>query len=144
MTFNSKIVGCYWNEEVGEWTVKIQRSDPGCAPEEFEEKCDLLLHATGILNNFKFPDIEGLENFKGRVVRSSKNPLGHYDILTHARYCQVAQRLSRGAMERRFGCHHRVWRIIYSDTSEHATSRETYRYICPHGDLVYCYCWQQW
>jgi cation diffusion facilitator CzcD-associated flavoprotein CzcO len=34
-----------------------------------EEKCDLLLHATGILNNFKWPAIEGLKKFKGKVVR---------------------------------------------------------------------------
>jgi len=69
MTFNTEIIGCYWNEGAGQWTVKLRQNAPGSPPKEFEEKCDLLLHATGILNNFKWPDIEGLEKFKGKVVR---------------------------------------------------------------------------
>jgi hydroxyversicolorone monooxygenase len=71
MNFNTEVTGCYWNEEAGQWTVKLRQSSPGSAPKEFEEKCDLLLHATGILNNFKWPDIEGLNKFKGKVVRKS-------------------------------------------------------------------------
>lgn len=69
MTFNTAVVGCYWNEEEGQWTVKLSQTKPGSAPRNVEEKCDLLLYATGILNNFKWPDIEGLDKFKGRVVR---------------------------------------------------------------------------
>jgi cation diffusion facilitator CzcD-associated flavoprotein CzcO len=69
MTFNTEIIGCYWNGDAGQWTVKLRQTSPGLSPSEFEEKCDLLLHATGILNNFKWPEIEGLEKFKGRVVR---------------------------------------------------------------------------
>jgi cation diffusion facilitator CzcD-associated flavoprotein CzcO len=69
MNFNTEVVGCYWNEDEGQWTVKLRQTIEGAALREFEEKCDLLLHATGILNNFKWPDIEGLEKFKGKVVR---------------------------------------------------------------------------
>jgi cation diffusion facilitator CzcD-associated flavoprotein CzcO len=69
MTFNTEIVGCYWNEDAGQWTVKLRQTSPGTEPREFEETCDLLLHATGILNNFKWPEIEGLNNFKGKLVR---------------------------------------------------------------------------
>ncbi|TVY80271.1 putative sterigmatocystin biosynthesis monooxygenase [Lachnellula suecica] len=74
MTFNTEIIGCYWNEEAGEWTVKLRQTSPGSAPREFEEKCHLLLHATGILNNFKWPQIEGLEKFKGKVVHTARWP----------------------------------------------------------------------
>ena len=69
MTFDTEIIGCYWNEDAGEWTVKIRQTSPDSAPREFEEKCELLLHATGILNNYKYPDIEGLDKFKGKVIR---------------------------------------------------------------------------
>jgi cation diffusion facilitator CzcD-associated flavoprotein CzcO len=65
------VIGCYWNEDTGQWTVKLLQTLPGLQPREFEEKCDLLLHATGILNNYKYPDIEGIEKFKGKVVRKS-------------------------------------------------------------------------
>lgn len=69
MTFNTEVIGCYWNEEAGEWTVKLRQSDGVSAPRVFEEKCDLLIQGTGILNNFQLPDIEGLDKFKGRVLR---------------------------------------------------------------------------
>ncbi|PMD35399.1 flavin-binding monooxygenase-like protein [Hyaloscypha variabilis F] len=74
MTFNTEIIGCYWNEDTGQWTVKLRQNTPGSPPKEFEEKCDLLLHATGILNNFKWPEIEGLEKFKGKVVHTARWP----------------------------------------------------------------------
>lgn len=35
--------------------------------DEFEDECDILLHATGILNRWDYPDIPGLKGFKGRV-----------------------------------------------------------------------------
>lgn len=68
MTFNTEIIGCLWDEEIGKWTVKMkQKSETG--EKEFEETCDLLLHAAGILNNYKFPDVKGMEKFKGKVIR---------------------------------------------------------------------------
>ena len=53
MTFNTEVVGCYWEEEKGEWLVKLRETKPGQEPREFEDRCHLLLHGTGILNNFK-------------------------------------------------------------------------------------------
>lgn len=53
MQFNSEVVGCYWVEEKGQWKVKIRQTVPGQEPREFDDYCDLLLHGTGILNNFK-------------------------------------------------------------------------------------------
>lgn len=34
---------------------------------EFDDEADILLHATGILNRWDYPDIPGLKDFKGRV-----------------------------------------------------------------------------
>ncbi|KAM3076422.1 hypothetical protein ACMFMG_007241 [Clarireedia jacksonii] len=73
MTFNTEIVGCYWNEVTGQWTVKLKQSS-GAGEKQFEETCDLLLHATGILNNFKWPDIKGLELFKGKLIHTARWP----------------------------------------------------------------------
>jgi cation diffusion facilitator CzcD-associated flavoprotein CzcO len=76
MAFHTEVIGCYWNEDKGQWTVKLRQTVPGAAPKEFEQKCEVLLHATGILNNFKYPDIEGLDKFKGKIVRKyQKNTL---------------------------------------------------------------------
>lgn len=53
MTFNTEVVRSYWQEDTRKWKVKLRQQGPGQEqPREFEE-CDLLLYATGILNNFK-------------------------------------------------------------------------------------------
>ena len=53
MTFNTKVTGCYWNEERGEWKVTLREEKPGQEPRDFEDYCHLLLQGTGILNDFK-------------------------------------------------------------------------------------------
>ena len=75
MTFNTEVVGSYWQEDTRKWKVKLRQQGPGHEqPREFEVECDLLLYATGILNNFKWPDIQGLHDFKGRVVHTGYWP----------------------------------------------------------------------
>lgn len=75
MTFNTEVIGAYWNEEKGQWTVKLRQTQPGQEPREFEDYCDLLLHGTGILNNFKWPAIPGLKDkFKGKVIHTARWP----------------------------------------------------------------------
>jgi hypothetical protein len=34
----------------------------------------VLLHGTGILNNFKWPNIEGMEKFKGKIMHTARWP----------------------------------------------------------------------
>lgn len=66
MTFNTEVVGAYWQEDAGEWLIKLKETKGG-QTRLFDERCHLLLHGTGILNNFKWPNIEGMETFKGKV-----------------------------------------------------------------------------
>lgn len=67
MHFNSEIVGAYWQDDTGEWLVKIKQTQPDGNEKIVDEKCHLLLYGSGILNNYKWPNIEGMENFKGKV-----------------------------------------------------------------------------
>lgn len=67
MTFRTEVVGCYWNQDKGEWLVKLKETKADGSTRVFEDTCNLLLHGTGILNNFKWPAIEGMEKFKGKV-----------------------------------------------------------------------------
>ncbi|KAK3113063.1 hypothetical protein LTR53_010020 [Teratosphaeriaceae sp. CCFEE 6253] len=74
MVFNTEIMGCTWDGTKGEWKVKLREIINGNV-REFEDTCHLLLHATGILNNFKYPDIPGLQDkFKGRVMHTARWP----------------------------------------------------------------------
>lgn len=72
MTFNTQAIEARWNDETGKWVVKFKKTGPNGEAEEFTDEGDLLLYGTGILNDFKWPAIEGIEKFKGR---RSSNPL---------------------------------------------------------------------
>ena len=53
MNFNTEVVGCYWQEEKGEWLVKLREHRPGQEPRDFEDHCHLLLHGTGLLVRYR-------------------------------------------------------------------------------------------
>jgi len=46
MKFNTEIIGCYWQEDKGEWLVKLRENKPGQEPREFEDHCHVLLHVS--------------------------------------------------------------------------------------------------
>lgn len=73
---NHQVAGCYWNEEIGKWKVKVQIVEPKAdwsstlplkVLSEFEDEADILQYATGILSRWDWPKIPGLHDFKGRV-----------------------------------------------------------------------------
>jgi cation diffusion facilitator CzcD-associated flavoprotein CzcO len=70
MNFNSEVVGCHWQQEKGQWNVKIKQTQSDGSTKVIEDYCHVLLHGTGILNNFKWPNIGGLHEFKGKVATS--------------------------------------------------------------------------
>ncbi|ORY04951.1 hypothetical protein BCR34DRAFT_491184 [Clohesyomyces aquaticus] len=75
ITLNTEVVRAEWQDESGKWKITLRQKTP--RPDEtreFVEECDLFLYATGILNNFKWPKIPGLETFKGRVVHTAYWP----------------------------------------------------------------------
>ncbi|KAK1975923.1 cyclohexanone monooxygenase [Colletotrichum cereale] len=74
MRFNHRVIGCYWQQETGEWVVKIRHTLPDGSTHEFEDRCTVLLYGTGLLNNFRLPDIEGLDAFGGRVMHTADWP----------------------------------------------------------------------
>ncbi|OAG37828.1 hypothetical protein AYO21_07934 [Fonsecaea monophora] len=67
--FNTELIGATWDEDEGKWHVSLRDVETG---KSFEDSCHFLITATGILNNWKWPDIEGRENFEGRMVHSAR------------------------------------------------------------------------
>lgn len=80
MNFNTRVTGAYWDAEKGEWRVTLSQAMPDGTKREFEDRCHVLLNATGILNNYKWPDLEGIDKFRGRV--SSQIPVFLFKVLT--------------------------------------------------------------
>jgi len=78
MTFNTEVAGCHWDEGKGEWKVKLREMRNGEVVREYGDTCHLLLHGAGLLNNWKWPDIPGLQDkFKGKVVHTARWPEGY-------------------------------------------------------------------
>ncbi|KAK1474357.1 monooxygenase [Colletotrichum tamarilloi] len=65
---NHLVTGAFWDEDAGGWTVRVKNLEDGV---EFEDYCEFLLNASGILNNWKWPDIPGLHDFSGSLLHSA-------------------------------------------------------------------------
>ncbi|KAF1850359.1 FAD/NAD(P)-binding domain-containing protein [Cucurbitaria berberidis CBS 394.84] len=74
MTFNTEVIRSEWQDDTGKWKVTLRQKSPSGVEKVFEEECDLLFHATGILNNYKWPTIKGIERFKGRIAHTAAWP----------------------------------------------------------------------
>ncbi|KAK2930239.1 hypothetical protein FoTM2_010580 [Fusarium oxysporum f. sp. vasinfectum] len=64
--FQSKVTEAIWNEAAGKWNLKVFQDG-----EEKEDECDILIDGSGFLNNWHWPDIPGLHDFKGEIVHTA-------------------------------------------------------------------------
>jgi cation diffusion facilitator CzcD-associated flavoprotein CzcO len=62
-----QVSGAYWNHEKNGWDVHVK--GPGGA--EIKDYCDILVNASGILNNWQWPAIKGLERYKGTLLHTA-------------------------------------------------------------------------
>lgn len=62
MKLKHQITGATWDDEAAEWEVRIQNLADGT---EFTDRCNILINGSGVLNNWKWPDIKGLHSFQG-------------------------------------------------------------------------------
>lgn len=63
-----KIIEARFNEASSKWHVKVCKVDSG---EVFEDTADVLYNCIGALNEWKWPDIQGLHDFKGDLLHSA-------------------------------------------------------------------------
>ncbi|KAI0653122.1 FAD/NAD-P-binding domain-containing protein [Cubamyces menziesii] len=67
-----EVVHAQYDVPAGQWHVRIRRPNPDTgAPEEFEDSAHVLVTAVGLLSRWKWPDIEGLHDFKGELLHSA-------------------------------------------------------------------------
>ncbi len=74
MTFSTKVIGCYWQQETGEWLVKLEQTNPDGSKRQYEDRCHMLIQGTGVLNTPQWPNIKGIEKFKGRLIHTAMWP----------------------------------------------------------------------
>jgi len=72
--YNHKLVSAVWDEDEGEWTIALDIPvlDSPERTRHFETKFHVLLNAGGLLNNWKWPAIPGLDTFEGPLLHSAR------------------------------------------------------------------------
>lgn len=65
--FNTTVESASWDDESG--TYKLQLINP--EGRVVEDWCDVLISASGLLHSWKYPNIPGLETFKGKLMHSA-------------------------------------------------------------------------
>ncbi|KAF2261197.1 FAD/NAD(P)-binding domain-containing protein [Lojkania enalia] len=63
-----QVEGAYWNHEKGGYDVKIRDLERNTA---VSDHCDILVNAGGILNNWQWPAISGLNKYKGVLLHTA-------------------------------------------------------------------------
>lgn len=63
-----EVIRAEWDEENGVWRIRVRNLDIGETKEDAAEVC---INAGGVLNHWKWPDLPGFNDFKGRLVHSA-------------------------------------------------------------------------
>ncbi|KAL4927567.1 flavin-containing monooxygenase [Aspergillus undulatus] len=66
--FKHQVCGATWDNLRSKWTLQVKNLDSG---ETIEDECDVVVSASGALNEWKWPSIEGLHDFKGKLMHSA-------------------------------------------------------------------------
>ncbi|KIA75798.1 hypothetical protein HK57_00412 [Aspergillus ustus] len=66
--YRHAIKGAVWSEEDAKWEISVQGPDGAV----FQDRVDVFINAGGVLNNWKWPSIEGLHTFKGKLIHSAR------------------------------------------------------------------------
>ncbi|CAI7594025.1 unnamed protein product [Penicillium manginii] len=64
--FNSRVKETVWDDALGKWKIEVEQA----GSVKYDE-VDILVNAAGFLNKRKWPDIEGLSSFKGKLLHTS-------------------------------------------------------------------------
>ncbi|KAF7346708.1 FAD/NAD(P)-binding domain-containing protein [Mycena sanguinolenta] len=65
-----EVTSVRWNAQTNRWHVEIK---PPCGP-IISDTADFLVNATGILNAWKWPKINGLNSYEGKLVHTARYP----------------------------------------------------------------------
>lgn len=68
ISVNHEVCEARWLEGEGQWAVRVKDATTGQVATDL---CDILINGSGILNNWKWPSIPGLHDFKGTLLHSA-------------------------------------------------------------------------
>ncbi|KAL1970195.1 hypothetical protein VTN77DRAFT_5355 [Rasamsonia byssochlamydoides] len=65
---NQRVVEARWDEDKAKWLLQIKNVEDGSV---YADSCDVFISSQGALNNWKWPNIPGLHDFKGKLLHSA-------------------------------------------------------------------------
>ena len=71
MHFNHKVVQAEWLESSSTWKIDLEATDSDGKTSVVTRECDIFLKGIGTLNNWRWPDIDGLHGFKGHLMHTA-------------------------------------------------------------------------
>lgn len=67
---NHKVIRADWSDDTGKWRVTVMRNnDP---TDTFVDDADFFLNGGGVLNNWRWPQIGGLNDFRGPLLHTAR------------------------------------------------------------------------
>jgi cation diffusion facilitator CzcD-associated flavoprotein CzcO len=69
--YNTKVCAADWDAGKGLWTLGVTTTNLDNTQEKKHVEAEVVVSATGVLNNWKYPDIVGLKDFKGKLLHSA-------------------------------------------------------------------------
>jgi cation diffusion facilitator CzcD-associated flavoprotein CzcO len=63
---NSRVISARWDEDEGKYSVEVD-----CNGERINDWCHVLINGTGFLNDWKWPKVEGLHSFGGKLMHTA-------------------------------------------------------------------------
>ncbi|KAK4635895.1 FAD-binding monooxygenase moxY [Fulvia fulva] len=67
-----QITKAEWQEDIGKWRVTVRGPDG-----TFDDFADFFINGGGCLNNWRWPEIEGLHDFKGKLMHTARYDKTH-------------------------------------------------------------------
>lgn len=64
--YNHEIKNAVWNDDEAKWYITVNTGNV-----DFTDVCDVFVNAGGVLSNWKWPNIPGIELFKGKLLHSA-------------------------------------------------------------------------
>ncbi|KAK0646766.1 flavin-binding monooxygenase [Cercophora newfieldiana] len=69
--FEHRVVAAEWDEQRGVWKVQVEDLKTG---KVVEDEAEVVLNCAGVLNKWKWPEIEGLHKFAGALAHTGNYP----------------------------------------------------------------------
>ena len=68
MKLRHEVIRAEWDEDEGVWRIQVRDLNTG---ETKDDAAEIFINAGGVLNHWKWPDLPGLNDFKGSLVHSA-------------------------------------------------------------------------